>query len=215
VDLTILPSEAMNALIAGSVLSITLNPLLYRIIDPVARRLEGRRITAIAQDTTHMVAPQKVGSADRVIVIGYGPVGKTVSRILSDNGFEVMIVEMNIDTVRNLLAEGRQAVYGDATRRDILLQAGIDHAEGLIISSSSVPASAVVQASRELNPTVRILTRAAYLAQSASLRNAGADAVFSSEGEIALSMADFLMEQLGATNEQIDREGDRVRQDLF
>ena len=65
-----------------------------------------------------MVAPQKIGSADRVIVIGYGPVGKTVSRILSDNGFEVMIVELNIDTVRKLLAEGREAVYGDASRRD-------------------------------------------------------------------------------------------------
>lgn len=104
---------------------------------------------------------------------------------------------------------------GMRRRRDILLQAGIDHAEGLIISSSSVPASAVVQASRELNPTVRILTRAAYLAQSASLRNAGDAAVFSSEGEIALSMADFLMEQLGPTNEQIDRERGRVRQDFF
>jgi len=215
VDFRILPSEAMNVLIAGSVLSITLNPLLYRIIDPVARRLEYRRITAIAQHTTHMVAPQKVGSADRVIVIGYGPVGKTVSRILSDNGFEVMVVEMNIDTVRNLLAEGKQTVYGDASRRDILLQAGIDDAVGLIISSSSVPASAVVQASRELNPTVRILTRATYLAQSASLRKAGANAVFSSEGEIALSMADFLLEQLGATDEQIDRERDRVRKELF
>ena len=59
------------------------------------------------------------------------------------------------------------------------------------------------------------LTRTNYLAESAALRESGADAVFSREGEIALSMADFIMEQLGATDEQIDRERARVRTDLF
>jgi CPA2 family monovalent cation:H+ antiporter-2 len=214
-DLRILPPAGMNALVAGSVVSITLNPLLYRAIDPLVRWLEDRKVVPIAQVTPDRVALREDGSADRVVVIGYGPVGKTVSRILRDNGFEVIIVEMNIDTVQKLRTDGRQVVYGDASQREILLHAGIEHAEGLIISSSSVPASAVVQASRELNPRVRILTRATYLAQSAALREAGADAVFSSEGEIALSMADFLMERLGATDEQIDRERDRVRKDLF
>jgi K+:H+ antiporter len=214
-DLRILPPAGMNALVAGSVVSITLNPLLYRAIDPLVRWLEDRKVVPIAQATPDRVALREDGSADRVVVIGYGPVGKTVSRILRDNGFEVIIVEMNIDTVQKLRTNGRQVVYGDASQREILLHAGIEHAEGLIISSSSVPASAVVQASRELNPRVRILTRATYLAQSAALREAGADAVFSSEGEIALSMADFLMERLGATDEQIDRERDRVRKDLF
>jgi monovalent cation:H+ antiporter-2, CPA2 family len=214
-DLRILPPAGMNALVAGSVVSITLNPLLYRAIDPLVRWLEDRKVVPIAQATPDRVALREDGSADRVVVIGYGPVGKTVSRILRDNGFEVIIVEMNIDTVQKLRTDGRQVVYGDASQREILLHAGIEHAEGLIISSSSVPASAVVQASRELNPRVRILTRATYLAQSAALREAGADAVFSSEGEIALSMADFLMERLGATDEQIDRERDRVRKDLF
>jgi CPA2 family monovalent cation:H+ antiporter-2 len=214
-DLRILPPAGMNALVAGSVVSITLNPLLYRAIDPLVRWLEDRKVVPIAQATPDRVALREDGSADRVVVIGYGPVGKTVSRILRDNGFEVIIVEMNIDIVQKLRTDGRQVVYGDASQREILLHAGIEHAEGLIISSSSVPASAVVQASRELNPRVRILTRATYLAQSAALREAGADAVFSSEGEIALSMADFLMERLGATDEQIDRERDRVRKDLF
>jgi monovalent cation:H+ antiporter-2, CPA2 family len=51
--------------------------------------------------------------------------------------------------------------------------------------------------------------------ESEALRTAGADAIFSSEGEVALSMANFLMEELGATDEQIDRERDRVRKDLF
>jgi CPA2 family monovalent cation:H+ antiporter-2 len=62
---------------------------------------------------------------------------------------------------------------------------------------------------------VRILTRAVYLAESGPLREAGADAIFSSEGEVALSMVDYLMEQMGATDEQVQRERDRVHKDLF
>jgi monovalent cation:H+ antiporter-2, CPA2 family len=59
------------------------------------------------------------------------------------------------------------------------------------------------------------LTRSTYLREAERLREAGANAVFSSEGEVALSMTEFLMRQLGATDEQIDRERERVRAELF
>jgi CPA2 family monovalent cation:H+ antiporter-2 len=150
-----------------------------------------------------------------VVVIGYGPVGRTVSRILTDNGIQTVFIEMNIDTVKKLTAEGRQAIYGDASQSEILRNARLEAAAGLIISSSTTEAASIIKAARELNPKLRILTRANYLIESEALRKAGANAIFSSEGEVALSMADFLMEQLGATDEQIDRERDRVRKDLF
>jgi CPA2 family monovalent cation:H+ antiporter-2 len=201
----------MNALVAGSVVSITLNPLLFRFIDPFIRWLERRRSASSPYSTEQIRAE----TADRVIVIGHGPVGRTVSRILRDNGFNVVVIEMNIDVTQRLRADGQQVIYGDASQRQILLDAGIEKAEALIISASSVPASLVVQTAKELNPGVRILTRANYLVESERLRKAGADAVFSNEGEVALSMADFLMEEMGATDEQIDRERDRVRKDLF
>ena len=123
--------------------------------------------------------------------------------------------EMNIDTVQKLNAERTPAIYGDATHREILRSAKLEEAVGLVISSSTSETGAIIKAARELNPKVRILTRAVYLAESEELRKAGADAIFSSEGEVALSMTDYLMEQLGATDEQIDRERDRVRKDLF
>jgi CPA2 family monovalent cation:H+ antiporter-2 len=73
----------------------------------------------------------------------------------------------------------------------------------------------VVKAARELNPKIRVLTRSNYLREAKKLREAGANEVFSSEGEVALSMTAFLMRLLGATDEQIDRERDRVRAELF
>lgn len=213
--MNILPPEATNALVVGSVISITLNPLLYQAVDPLVRFLEKRKLLHPTIDGPISSEFTKDKSADHVVVIGYGPVGRTVSRILEDNGIQPVVIEMNIDTVQKLGAQGKQAIYGDASQREILRNAQVETAEGLIISSSTAEASAIIKAARALNPKVRILTRASYLLESESLKKAGADAIFSSEGEVALSMADFLMEQLGATDEQIDRERDRVRKDLF
>jgi voltage-gated potassium channel Kch len=152
-------------------------------------------------------APEIDDAAHRVIVIGYGPVGRTLSRILRDNGIQVVVVETNLQTVQQLLSEGEAAVYADASEREILHHAGIEKADGLIIAASGVSADAVVKAARELNPKIRILTRATYLGETGKLRESGANAVFSSEGEIALSMTEFVMRQMGATDEQINRSG--------
>ena len=78
----------MNALVAGSVVSITLNPLLYRAIDPLLRWLEDRKVVPIAQAIPGRAAIREDNSADLVVVIGYGSVGQTVSRILRDNGLK-------------------------------------------------------------------------------------------------------------------------------
>jgi CPA2 family monovalent cation:H+ antiporter-2 len=212
-ELKILPALAMNALVAASIVSITLNPLFYRVIEPIGRwterRFPGRR------PSRRKDQPARKAAAHRAIVVGYGPVGRTLARILEENKFEVTVVEMNIDTVQALLDAGKSAIYGDAAQREILHQAGIEGAEGLVIAGSSIPAEVIVQVAREINPKIRILTRTAYLRESAALREAGANAVFTSEGEIALSMTAFLMRQLGATDEQVDRERHRVRTELF
>jgi monovalent cation:H+ antiporter-2, CPA2 family len=216
ISMKIIPAEAMNALVVASVISITLNPLLYKGINPLLNWLEERKIIRPPK----FIPPpsgafQKDPGKDLVIVIGYGPVGRTVCRILLDNNVQPVVIEMNIDTVLQLNAEGLQTIYGDATRAEILRSARIEEAAGLIISTSTPEAATIISTARELNPRVRILTRSTYLVESEALRKAGADAIFSSEGEVALSMADFVMQQLGATDEQIDRERDRVRKDLF
>jgi CPA2 family monovalent cation:H+ antiporter-2 len=150
-----------------------------------------------------------------VVVVGYGPVGQTLCRILRANGLEPVVIEMNMDTVQRLRNENIYAIYGDAAQMEILLHAGVKEAEGLIIAASSVPYAGVVKAARELNPDIRIVTRSIYLKEAKELHKAGADAVFSSEGETAIAMATYLMRELGAGNDQIDRERDRIHEELF
>lgn len=210
-SLKILPPEATNALVFASVISITINPLLYQAIGPIARWLERKRFCRTSPPDAAAPALPEAGG---VVVIGYGPVGRTLSRILRANGLVVVVIEMNLETTRELRAAGQPAIYGDATQREILHHAGIEKAAGLIIAASGMDVRPVVEAARELNPKIRILTRASYVRETAALRTAGANAVFSSEGEIALAMSAFLMRQLGATDEQIDRERERVRDEF-
>ena len=62
---------------------------------------------------------------------------------------------------------------------------------------------------------MRVLSRSNYLTETAIMRTAGADAVFSGEGEVALAMTEYILGVLGATPEQMDRERQRVREEVF
>jgi K+:H+ antiporter len=142
-------------------------------------------------------------------------VGQTLARQLRDNDIQVTVIELNMETVRRLHEHGRPAVYGDASRAETLKSAGIERARFLILSASDVPeAVEVIRAARELNPRIHILARAAFVPQVPALWRAGADTVFSAEGEVALAMTEAILRALGATPDQIDRERERVHAEM-
>ena len=223
-SLGVLPEAASNALIGAAIVSISINPLLFRLVDPVeawlARRPRlarwmGRRAPspAPAPSTSRDFQPD---ARHRAVIIGYGPVGRTLSRLLRENQIEPTIIEMNLETVRQLRAEGLSAVYGDAHHPETLKEAGIAQAGTLFLSASGLSgAKEVVRMAREMNPQIRVLARSAYLRERVGLRQAGADEVYAGEGEVALAMTESLLRKLGATPDQIDQERDRVRADLF
>jgi CPA2 family monovalent cation:H+ antiporter-2 len=221
VQLGVLPGEANNALVAAAIVSISLNPVLYRLVNPAERwlltRPRLRRVLAgRATGAAHSAPPaDDLDARFRAVVVGYGPVGQTVCRLLRENGVVPTVVEMNLETGQRLRTAGAAAVYGDAARPETLRAAGVDRADTLVLSASSLAtAEEVVRLAREMNPGVRVLARSAYLRERAGLRAAGADAVFAGEGEVALAMTESVLRTLGATPEQIDRERDRVRADL-
>jgi CPA2 family monovalent cation:H+ antiporter-2 len=135
---------------------------------------------------------------------------------LIDNNIKPTIVELNLETVRTLRAAGISAIYGDASHQDSLKEAGVAGAVALVLSASGLRgAREIIRLARELNPRIRVFARASFLREMADLKAAGADATFADEGEVALSIVVLLLRQLGATDEQIDRERDRIRDDLF
>jgi Trk K+ transport system NAD-binding subunit len=150
------------------------------------------------------------------VIVGYGPVGQTVARLLRENQIVPTVVELNLETVRRLRETGFPAVYGDVRNRETLVSAGIQWAGSLVLSSAGMEGSAqVIRQARELNAGIHILARASYVRELPALRKAGADSVFSGEGEVALAVTETILRDLGATPEQIDRERDRVQAELF
>ena len=141
--------------------------------------------------------------------------GARVTRLLRDNDIEPTIVEMNVDTVREVRETGLHAIYGDATHPAVLGEARIAEARAFIIAVS--PLEGVEEAcrlARAENPGIRILARATHVREARHLREAGADVVFSGEGEVALAFTTEILGDLGATPDQIDRERSRVRGEL-
>ena len=196
-----------------------MNPILYRLVDPLESALKRFVKTpapsGIPARSTE-ADEQEDSGRHRAVIAGYGPVGRTLARLLRENEFEPVIIELNMDAVREVTSGGGRAVYGDATHRDTLEQAGLADAVVLVLSSSNMRGtSELIRVARELNPRVLIFARSTYLREHRALREAGADVVFSGEGEVALSMTEFLLRQLRATPEQIDRERARIRSEYF
>ncbi len=225
-QLGILTSLATNVLIATAIVSITLNPILYRLIDPLdswiskSPRLSRWFTKKLRKQFSSMEMEALEGIEDpslhHAIVIGYGPVGQTVTRLLVENGIVCTIVELNVETTRSLLAQGVRAIYGDASHRNVLEEAGISRAGSLILSASSLPArEEIIRTARELNPSIRIMARTMYIRELSALREEGLRSVFSGEAEVALALTEEILVNLGASPEQIERERKRVRRELL
>jgi len=222
-ELGALPGEATNVLVATSIASIVLNPVAYRTIRPIERWATARpRVWALlnrpSSTPADLTASHRDRSSDpnhRAVVIGVGPTGRTVVRLLRDNGIAPTVVDLNMDAIRALREEGIDAIYGDATRVDTLEAAGVARAASLILGSAGMGNSEeVIRTARRFNPTIRVLARASYLRDVPVLKDAGANSVYSGEGEVALAFIEDILNNLGATPEQIDRERARAHHEL-
>lgn len=208
-SLGVLPPEATQIMVAVSIASIAINPLLYKLVDPAARLLE--RLTP-GRDPS-IVPPRPAPKEHRYLVVGYGPVGQIVADILIESGLQPTIVELNHETVKKLRSQEIHALYGDATQTEVLEQAGIRQCAGLVFTAPGSP-NEVIRAARALNPTLRILARTAYVTDIPALKKAGAHGVVTAEAEVALGMAVRVLEELGATRDQLDRVRHRVKTEV-
>ena len=221
-DLGVLTPEATNVIVATSIASIVLNPVAYRTIRPVEGWAVARpRLWALLNRPSSIPADLKASRLERgdpshrAVVIGFGPTGRTVVRLLRDNGIAPTVVELNMDAVRGLRQSGIDAIYGDATRPETLEAAGVAKAGSLILGSAGMANSEeVIRTARAANSRIRVLARASYLRDVPALKAAGANSVYSGEGEVALAFIEDILDNLGATPEQIDRERARAHSEL-
>jgi CPA2 family monovalent cation:H+ antiporter-2 len=222
----LIPESLEHVLVAVSIFSIALCPLLQTAIDPIvsyARRSSKLRwlsVPRVPLSTLPAIAIDGQQSSDpmsefRTVVIGYGPVGRTAAKLLSQNGIAATIIEINPSNIESIRTAGHRVVLGDASHVETLKAAGVDSAVSLILSASNIhQATNVIQMAKLLNPSIQILVRSAYISQGQELLKQGADQVIAEESEVALAMAETILRNLGATAEQIDHQRDKLRSDL-
>lgn len=178
VSLKLLPKEGQDLILAGAILSILLNPLLFAILDKVLVKLEKRAGT---------VAPA-VAAQPHGVLVGYGRVGKAVAEGLKGR-MPLVVIEDEGERADELRAGGFEVIQGNAVRPEVLLQAGLAEATHLFVAvPSPFEAARIIEQARAASPAVKIIARAYTDNDVDLLTQMGATHALIGEQEIARGM---------------------------
>jgi len=191
VTLKILPPTGQALVLAGALISIMLNPLVFGLLD---RWLLKNQETAPTTVETELPPGPSLDLHDHAIVIGYGRVGSALAQVLRDRGVPVMIIDDNKEHVAEAHAAGLPGIRGSAASDRVLAEA---HPERAKIAVLAIPqpleAGETLAKLRALNPGLTLLARAHSDAEVKHLLAHGADGTVMAERELAYSLAEMVM----------------------
>lgn len=206
VSLGVLPIEGQNLILAGALISIALNPLLFTAIEPLQRwllshsalnRLLARPDDPLAELPASVSASQLTAHA---VIAGYGEIGRRVAAALLRDGHTCVIAEQQREVVEALRSEGRPAVAGDATEPMTLVQAHVARARLLVITlPEGLDTRQAIETARTLNPGIAILVRAHSEAEAQQLSREAGVTVFYSEEALSGRIAAEARKSLAST----------------
>lgn len=218
-SLGLLAPESQSLVVAGALLSITLNPFVFRVVDPFTRWLDARRpaavVAAAASPSTMEGVSGEGGGAgtssrgdvapavprrsnvpvlpeaiDHIVVIGSGRVGFPVVRELHAQQIPYRVIEASGDIAERLAAAGYHVVHGDATTLSALREAGLPNARLVLVAAPDAwQARAVLARAHQLNPGVEVLVRTHSDEERQFLEDMGAARALYGERELAVSMS--------------------------
>ncbi len=203
VSLQLLSIEGQNLILAGALISITLNSFVFSAIEPVQHWIRERsslaRLLERSGDPLAML-PDEVSQdylRDQVVMIGHGEVGRRVTKSLMDKNIKVVIAEENREIVENLRAKGIAAVSGVATEPSVLIQAHIQHARLLVISPMDIlDIHKIVDIAKTLNPEIQVLVCAESKEEAEVIRRDNIGAVYYAKEEMAKNMSRHILHQI-------------------
>jgi CPA2 family monovalent cation:H+ antiporter-2 len=182
-SLGLMPPEAMSLVVAGALLSIALNPALFRLVEPLQRGILARSARARQfeqRDDPLTELPRSTEArflAGHVVLVGHDAAGRRLAETLAADGVPCVVVERSRALVEELRAAGRAAVYGDATDPATLIQAHIAEAAVLVVTADdSTTVRPMIETARTLNPGIRIVAQALDEQEAGWLLQAGVDA---------------------------------------
>jgi CPA2 family monovalent cation:H+ antiporter-2 len=201
VSLGLLPREGMSLILAGALISISLNHLVFKAVEPALAWIRSRSTLARALERPEdplAELPVTVASREvtgHIVLVGYGGVGRRIGEALATHALPFVVAEQNRELVETLREQGIRAVAGDASDPAVLVQAHIARAQILAITApDTLRARRMIEIARMLNPRVATLVRTHSEEEAALLRKENAGTVFLGEHELALSMTNRVLQ---------------------
>ena len=205
VALGLLPAAGQDLILAGALVSIAFNPLLFAAVEPAqawsrSRSARARRLDQRSDPLAELpMSTDQSRLAGQVVLVGYGRVGRRIADALADQQIPYVVAEQNRDLVRELRTRGMAAVSGDASDPAVLIQAHIARAAMLVVAvADSLKAREMVKIARTLNPAIETVLRTHNEDEADLLRRDNVSAVFLGERELARGMAGYVSARLGA-----------------
>jgi CPA2 family monovalent cation:H+ antiporter-2 len=217
-SLGMLPIEGYYLLIAAAILSITLNPVMFRAIGPLDAWLRSRaklarylvwRNGAMARMPAHKQAEELRGHA---VICGFGRVGSVVGEALQRRGFTFVVIDQKRRLVEKLRDEGIMALYGDASNAILLDRVNLPQARTLVVAISDPPTTRqIIEYARRINPRLDIVSRTNSRSERNYLLAHGVTELVIGETELALEMTRHTLQRFGVSSLEIAAMLQRIR----
>jgi CPA2 family monovalent cation:H+ antiporter-2 len=203
--LGVMPAEAQSLVVAGALLSIAINPLVFRGIAPLQRWLLARSQLArnlAARDDPLAELPMSTDPkllSRQVVLVGYGRVGRRLADALAADGVPFVVAEQNRAIVEELRSRGVAAVFGDAALPEVLVQAHVARARMLVIATpDALEVRQMAANARLLNPAIEVVVRSHNGDEARRLEEELNGRVFVGEHELARAMTHYVLERCRA-----------------
>jgi CPA2 family monovalent cation:H+ antiporter-2 len=203
IALGLMPVEGQSLVLAGSLISIGLNPAAFALTDPLRKWVLARSALARRLEMRDDPLAELPMSTDQrllhgqVVLVGHGRVGRRIAEALRTHGLPFVVAEQNRERVDALRREGVAAVSGDATTPEVLIQAHIARAAMLVVAiPDTVNVRRMVEIARTLNPGIEVVLRTHSEEEVELLRREQIGAVFLGEHELARGMTAHILSRL-------------------
>ena len=207
-----LAHDTQQVILAAMLISMLLAPLLIQSAEPLARKFTANDWLARAAELT-LVAARTMARQDHVLICGYGRSGQNLARILDEEQIGYVAMDNDPERVREAAGSGSSVVYGDASRKEALLAAGVQRARALVITFADLgTAKKILHIAREIKADLPVIVRTVDDSAIDELLKAGATEVVPEMMEGSLMLASHALLLLGTPLNQVLRRIRTVRE---
>jgi CPA2 family monovalent cation:H+ antiporter-2 len=210
-----LEPATLQVVLAATLLSMLATPLLMAQMERIVLHFVASEWTQRAVQL-HSLAVKAMATRGHVIVCGYGRSGQALAQFLEREKVPVIALDSDPERVRQAAAAGDSVVYGDASRREVLIAAALSRATAVVVSFADTPSALAILAHvRELRPELPVIVRTFDDSDVGRLREAGAAEIVAEVVEGSLMLATQTMMQLGVPLNRVLRRLREVRQERY